>query len=346
MKLLFADLQSCSSNHGQSIGHFTALAARYVRLLRDYCYVTIAGGPVYQRYFNDDNLYCLPCDTSPAMSSGQSLLAMVKNAWRLFRKAKNQIIILQYAKPFSNHIAVLLAYRKCNLYLIQYSTNGIDTPIKRLIWRLIRHRVKGIICPNEEIGRAFGIPYCVVSDYIYIPEEECMRDEKKYDICLVGRITGAKGVTEAVRRLRNTRYKVLVAGLPQTRQIGMTVFEACKDVANIDLRLHYLSDNDYRECLRMSRYALLNYSDWYSVSSSGAVLDALFCKVPVIGRRCKTLQFIEDRGLGMIYDDINSFDFSRCCDDDIYNQLMNNIRDYQQENASQIYKLRRFLRIT
>ena len=48
----------------------------------------------------------------------------------------------------------------------------------------------------------------------------------------------------------------------------------------------------------------------------------------------------------MIYDDINSFDFSRCCDDDMYNQLMNNIRDYQQENASQIYKLRRFLRIT
>lgn len=346
MKLLFADLQSCSSNHGQSIGHFTALAARYVRLLRDYCDVTIAGGPVYQRYIKDDNLYGLPCDTSPAMSSWQSLLAMVKNARRLFHKAKNQTVILQYAKPFSNHIAILLAYRKCNLYLIQYSTNGIDTPMKRLIWRLIRHRVKGIICPNEEIGRAFGIPYCVVSDYIYIPEEECMGEEKIYDICLVGRITGAKGVIEAVRRLRNTRYKVLVAGLPQSRQIGMTIVKACKDVSNIELRLHYLSDNDYRKLLRMSRYALLNYSDWYSVSSSGAVFDALFCEVPVIGRRCKTLQFIEDRGLGMVYDDISSFDFSRCRDDDMYNRLKNNIRDYLQENASQIYKLCRFVGIT
>lgn len=344
-KLFFADLQSSSNKRGQSIGHFVALAKRYLRLFDNCCEVVVAGGPVYEKNYIGGKLLKLPCDTFPTMNSRQSLWAIVRNAWVLFREVKDQTVVLQYAKPLSNHIAILLTYRKCNLYLIQYSANGIDSKLKRLVWRLIKYRIKGIICPKESIGKVFDIPYCVVSDYIYIPGEKSIEHEKKYDICLVGRITGAKGVLDAIRRLRNTQYKVLVAGLPQSRQIGMAVLNACKNVKNIDVCLNYLSDDDYKECLCMSKYALLNYSDWYSVSSSGAVFDALFNNVPVIGRRCRTLQFVEDKGLGAVYDDINSFDFSQCFDNDVYSGYINSIKDYQVENASQASKLARFLGI-
>ena len=269
------------------------------------------------------------------------------NAQRLFKEAEGDIIVLQQCTTITTFLCVLLFYHKrSKLFFIQYNQSGLRQHIGRLLFRLVKNKIDGIICPNSEVGEAYGLPYCVVPDYIYTGvdlKETVPYSQKKYDFCMVGRISEEKGILGVARHLKNTSFKVIIAGRPITELLKEKLLKICEDAANIELNLDFISDIRYKRYLSESRYTILNYQGEYSKRSSGVVFDTLFSGVPVVGCRCKALQFIEDNNMGYLYNTISEFDFNSVLDELKYNELIDSIKIYRQCHKEYKEKLVNFL---
>lgn len=80
---------------------------------------------------------------------------------------------------------------------------------------------------------------------------------------------------------------MLIAGRVQEAPLEAELRAVCAGAKNIELRLEYLSEAAYDEAIRQCRYCILNYSENYSLHSSGVVFDILFRGVPIVGSRCR-----------------------------------------------------------
>lgn len=343
-KLYIADIRSHVCQ-GQSTGHFVPVAKMYKELCQDSWQVIVAGGPIYKLYFDDGDLLVLPYNI-PNTTLTDKWHSM-RNAISLFRRAKGQIIILQHSSIVTCIIAIILFYWKTSkLFLIQYSSEGINSPFKRLLYFLCKWKIEGLICPNNEVAEDFGLPACIVPDYIYTEDNKFSSLEyknKTYDFCIVGRLAPEKGVVEAARKFAGTDIKLLIAGRPQTKDLGYELESICKGATNIVLHLGYLERDDYEHYIRESKYALLNYQGEYSVRSSGVVFDTLFSGVPVVGQRCKALQFVEDYGCGLLYDDIASFAPELILQQEKHKKFLDGIDSYRQSHKEYKNRLTQFL---
>ena len=345
--IYIADINSFNNN-GILTGHYQSVASMYNDILKDRANVQIAGGPIYKKYFSEDNLLVLPYDNlAKGRSRINNKIGTMFNTYELFKKAKGQTIVMQQCVELTMFLCILLFYRSSDLYIIQYNSSGINTWWKRLIFKAISSRIKGIICPNDELGKKFGIPYCVVPDYIYMPSQtpEILYSDKKYDFCIVGRIAPEKGVVEVAKYFAKTPYKLIIAGKTQTQELANELTSICKNADNITLILGYIDMDQYNQFINYSKFSILNYSSEYSDRSSGVVFDILFKSVPVIGRKCKTLQFIQDQKLGYIYDSLEQINFDSLLAQDSYTEIIDNIHQYQKENQSSVLRLKRFLKI-
>lgn len=338
-QIVVADVRS-NSYGGISTGHFVPVARMYCQLFSDSVETIVAGGPVYKQYFPADTLLQLPYNVS-----GISLINKLKtfrNCRKLFSEARGKTIIIQQSTDVTAHLGIALFYHgDSRLYVIRYSTAGLSSWLKRCIYRFCKYKINGIICPTEEVGHAYGRPYCVVPDYIYTYKEYNNVKpyaERYYDFCILGRIVREKGVIEAIRRLAGTKYRIIVAGKPEDDTLKRELIKARGTQENVTLILSYLSEEDYNRYLHNSRYAILNYSGEYSSRSSGVVFDMLFNDIPVIGQRCKSLQFIEETQTGYLYDDINTVDFEQFSEVSRYNKFIENINAYR--NLNNVYRER------
>lgn len=345
-KIFVADILS-HTDEGKSVGHYFALARNYQELFGGR--VVVAGGPVYRMGFDTSELLVLPYNTS-----GTGLKTRIKtffNACKLFKEAQGHIIILQQCTTITMFLCIALFYHgKSRLYLIQYSSEGFRMKLGQIFFRFAKKKIDGIICPNDTVGNYFqGVPYCVVPDYIYTVNTENKTfsyKDKYYDICIVGRIAPEKGVVEVARYFSNTKYKVLIAGRPQTEELTKELREACEHSSNIKLHLDYISEQEYTDYLNNSKYAILNYSAEYSSRSSGVVFDMLFNNIPVIGRRCESLQFIEKYELGMVYDEICDINIEKIFDIDFYEKTQIRIKEYCKGMYKHAERLQRFIEKT
>lgn len=166
------------------------------------------------------------------------------------------------------------------------------------------------------------------------------------DFSIVGRISSEKGIVDVVKKLANTSFKILVAGNPQNQKIKSEIQEAALGASNIELRLEFITDTDYYKFIRQSRYCILNYQGAYANDrSSGVVLDMLFNGVPVIGHRCSALKFVEDYGLGFLYDDIKNFNPSSVMNDSFYIDCRKSIINYIHRQKMHINHLKNFIKL-
>lgn len=345
-KIFISDIRS-NVNNGKSIGHFIPVAKMYQRIFQQNN-IIVAGGPIYRKYFNDSELLSLPYNIS-----GTSLLDKIRtmrNCIKLFNAAQGNIIVLQQSSVITSFIGILLFYHsKSKLFLILYSNECLKSRIGRFLYRLIKNKINGIICPTDNLGKTFNIPYCVVPDYIYTKEINQERiaykdfEKTKYDFCILGRIAPEKGVIESAQKLAQTKYKVLIAGRAQTQDLEYKLRRICSDANNIDLILDYISDEQYIQYLNQSKYALLNYQQNYSERSSGVVFDMLFNDVPVIGKECFTLNFVREENLGYLYSCLDNFSPELVMHKELYNQYINNINHYKKKHSLFILKLRNFI---
>lgn len=347
-RIVIADLKS-NNNHGVCSGHYYALASNYKDVFCDCCEVKIAGGPIYLKQFKQEDLLLLPHDYINGDSKLKNLFRMISNAWRLFRRVdKDDVVIIQQSQPTMILLALLLTYwGQSNVFQIQYSEEPMRRPLFRIMMKMAHGRIKGLICPNEIVGKAYGVPYVVVPDYIYIEKNNPSLIDtplaKKYDYAAVGRITSGKGVAEAVTAIANKNCTMIVAGMPQAKSEEKTIKECVSKCKNIEAKLEYICDQDYDFYICSSRYCLLNYQDDYAERSSGVVLDTIFRGVPVVGRRCRALQFIEDNNLGVLYDDVKDFDFSSLLNDRDYAVFLSSIALYKHKIAAFREKLIEFV---
>lgn len=337
-ELIIADIRSHCSNQGISTGHFIPVARMYLELFRESLQVKIAGGPVYNHYFDKKDLVELPYNVC-----GDSLKHKIKalyNSFQLFQRSKGKTIIFQQSADVTTHLAIAFLYwGKSKIYLIRYSNTGINSTLKRVIYSLCKHKVYGIICPNNEVGESYKRPYLVVPDYIYLGDEDKKKDtatEKKYDFCIVGRIAEEKGVVEVAKWIAGKNHSLIIAGKPQTEQLTKELTNECQGKLNITLKLGYISDEEYNHILTHSRYAIMNYQGEYSIRSSGVVFDTLFAGVPIIGRRCKALDFIEKYKVGQLFekiDDLSDANLKSLLLNENRLSKINCIKEYRQTHA-------------
>lgn len=353
MDLVIADIRSNCSYKGISTGHYVPVAKMYLSLFEPRYNVYIAGGPVYDKYFDKNKIIRLPYNVS-----GNKLIDKLKffaNSICLFKKSKGKTVILQQSSDVTTHIAIALWYwNSSNLFLIRYSNEGINTILKKFIYELCKYKIEGIICPNQMVADAYKCSHIIVPDYIYISKSDSIPfvnySQKKYDFCLLGRIAEEKGVVEIAKILADSNYKIIIAGKPQTKDLENVLLKICNNKPTIDLVLDYISDNQYNQYLKDSRYSILNYNGEYSQRSSGVVFDTLFAGVPVIGCRCKALQFIETHKLGYLYDSIedlfsngNENKYDTLFDESLYSYYLGNIKKYQDTHSIYAKKLIKFI---
>ena len=339
-RIIIADILSNTIN-GKQTGHYFALARNYLELFGEQC--VVAGGPVYKNAFQEQELIVLPNNNVEGDGMFKLRLRTFENARRLFKAAKGDIIVLQQCTTITTLLCILLFFhKKSKLFFIQYSLEGLRNRIGRIFFRLAKHKIDGIICPNEDVGNGYGLPYCVVPDYIYTGTSETSKtpyENKIYDFCMVGRISEEKGIVEAAKVLSNKPYKVLIAGRPQTESLEVELRQACANCHNIELHLEFVTDEAYKYYLNNSKYAVLNYQGEYSKRSSGVVYDTLFSGVPVIGCNCKALSFIEKNKMGVLFDNIRDFNFGDVLGVSKYEMYQNRISKYRMTHKEYREKL-------
>lgn len=331
-EILIADVKSVNVC-GKSPGHYFPVAKNYFDIFRNSgVNIKVAGGPVYKGIFPE--VETLPYDTYKGENVVKSKVKIISNMRHLFKK--NAVVILQSNAVATAYLGIaLFASKKNPVYMIQYDTLGLDSLIKRCLYRLAYPKIAGMICTSETIGRAYKKPYCVVPDYIYTKDVNLdERNSYQYDICMVGLICEDKGVLEAIEVLANTNYKVFVGGKVSDDALKKRIEKAAQNHENITMKLGYLSDDEFRTAIVSSKYCLLNYSNAYSEHSSGVVYDVLFSGTPIIARRCEFLDFVDEWKVGYVYTDISEFDFDKVMSDSSIMTARRNIIPYLESHKA------------
>lgn len=338
-RLIIADVKS-NNNHGKCTGHYFAVAQNYLDLYSKICPTIVAGGPIFKDNFKECQIFPLPFDSIVGMNPIINKWNTLNNCRYLFKSIQNNdVVVMQHSGASTTFMGIaLFAKKKHNVFVIQYDTEAISTPLKRIIYHWAKRKIKGFICPSERITKAYDKEGCIVTDYIYPNEKTNIAtpfENKVYDIAIVGSICPDKGVVEAVKQLAKTKLRVLVAGMADIKQTAV-IKEICQSASNIELKLGFVSDNDYYGYIQKARYCMLNYHGVYEDRSSGVVLDILFEGTPILGHRCKALQFVEKEKVGLLFDNVANFNFDAINDKSLYTSLQKSIVCYL--NKQKAYK--------
>lgn len=342
-KIIIADIKSFSKDGKHSKGHFVPVARNYVEMFGEKC--VVAGGSVITDRFMGHDIIKLPyCISSPGVLS--KLQTMI-NSIVLFKRSRGNIIVLQQSTAITAFFCIALFFWcSSRLFLIAYDTKPLESRIGRFLYSFAKKKISGVVCSSDRVGKAYGCPYYVVTDYTFTKDIDTLSllpyESREYDFCFIGGIYASKGHVEALSALANKGFKVLVAG--SCNEPGLK--EKLDAIADLDpdikMNIGYVSDDDYDRYIRSSKYCVLNYSGTYNDRSSGVVLDIIFRGTPVIGNRCSALDLVNDNELGCLYDDVSTFDWQAALDESLFNACVANIKTFLLHQKEMIEKLSDF----
>lgn len=130
MRLIVADVRSTSTD-GIAAGHYFTVAQNYLDLFGAEMDVRIAGGPVYGDRFGN-KLIRLPHDYIVGSSAVRNKRAVFQNVRALLREAQDDVIVLQCSAVATAYLGLALFKKKeTRVYAIQYSTDGVNSVLKR-----------------------------------------------------------------------------------------------------------------------------------------------------------------------------------------------------------------------
>ena len=349
IRLIIADIHS-NNIRGVCSGHYYTVAQNYKDLFGDVCEVKLASGPIYLKNFNQEEMIMLPFDHIAGEPLWKKVVKEVINLRTLLKKtSKDDIIVIQQGAPLSMILGLSLFYRgNRKLFQIQYSNQPMQSRIRRFFYRhFVQKKLTGTICPTDELGKLYGTSYIVIPDYVYIDKpqvgDDISYEKKQYDFCVVGRLNPDKGVVDVIKQLGGSKYKVLIAGRPESEAFEEKMIEHCKGCSNIELRLGYVPDNEYISHIKNSKYCILNYQAEYARRSSGVIFDILFNGTPVIARRCEALSVIEEFNAGYVVDDISSFNPQEVLSEEIHTEYKNGIFKYMKKHREYAKQLKSYV---
>lgn len=343
-KLYVADIRGNVAN-GRITGHIVPVARYYKALFAGDCNVRIAAGPAILCSFDKSDCLVLPFNIN-----GETLLDKLKtfgNFITLLWKSHRQPIVIQQSSSVTSFIAIAMFHWWTNrIYLIQYNTAGVNSKLKKLLYLLCKYKIKGLICPNENVGKTFGRPFCIVTDYIKttMPTIKSF-NERRWDICMVGSITKDKGVLEAAEFLADKKCMVLIAGQINEKQLENRLSEFRDKNSNLECHYEFVSDDDYESYIRNSRYCMLNYGGTYRDRSSGVVLDNIFLGTPVIGKRCNAMDIVEINNVGYVYDNLQNLNIESVITKEKFDVYVKNIVKFYGRQKEYKENLKTFLEL-
>lgn len=345
-KIIIADIASIKLNN-KIFGHYSSVAMMYRNLLHTETDVSVAGGPIYSADFANGNLIQLPYDfelSSLSTKKGRLKfkLRSIKNGINLFKKAKGTGVICQPYSFMSWMIAIILAAKGSDIYLIEYR-NELDKKFNCFLFNLAKKKIKGVICPNEDVGKCFGLPYVVVPDYIYDKDRYPVSSQSpNYDFGMFGIMSNGKDIDDVIRTFSKKKHKVLIAGCFIDQDRYKKFIDAKSD--NVTIINRYLSDDEYHEFIGNVKYVLLPYNENYKNASSGVIFDALFHHKPIITRRLANFLMVEEKNIGWLYDaSLSELNSDKLLDKNIYDDIVRNIEKYLTTNRQAEDKLMEFL---
>lgn len=148
MRLIVADVRSTSTD-GIAAGHYFTVAQNYLDLFGAEMDVRIAGGPVYGDRFGN-KLIRLPHDYIVGSSAVRNKRAVFQNVRALLREAQDDVIVLQCSAVATAYLGLALFKKKeTRVYAIQYSTDGVNSVLKR-----------GAVCAVQAENQRRYLPQC------------------------------------------------------------------------------------------------------------------------------------------------------------------------------------------
>lgn len=345
-RIIIADICSISVAN-QSTGHYFAVAQNYLDMFKNSEDVWVAGGPIYNQRFAS-RLIRLPYNFVSGDSKMVEKWHELMNCRALCNKvAKDDILIMQSVALVTAFVGLtLFLHKPCRLFFIQYNTESINSPLKKLLWKIVQSKVRGNICTFSTVAQAYGKPYVIVPDYIYTKENQdsfLSFSERDYDICMLGHIYRDKGVVEALRYLKGNGLKIVVAGKLGEPDLESELKDITQTDKMIDLRLGYITENAYHALMANSKYCMLNYRGRYNEHSSGVIYDALFHGTPVLATNTKSTKMVKEYGLGICFDNVNNLDITKLSDVSAYETFLSQIQHYLQDQRKKIEQLSDFL---
>ena len=274
-------------------------------------------------------------------------LRNIVNIRFLIKAAQGETIVFQSSALTMVYLGVLIwARHGTRIFVIQYSSKhgGGNSLAARFLYWLAKRKITGTICPSNDVGKALGIQYCVVPDYI-LSETRSIIGVKHivHDFAIVGILNRSKGILAAVRFFAGKKCRVIVAGRCDDKYLVDEIESVVGSCTNIKFVPGYLPEKTLDDILLCSSYVVLNYSDDYSEHSSGIVYDALAHGCPILGRHCKGLNFAEDEGLGFFYNRLEEIDTERVLDAKRIDRYVRNISTYINGQALIAKKLNNYL---
>ena len=345
-RIIMADIGSVSYAGGPT-GHCFAVAQNYLDMFKQHDEIVVAGGPIYQHKFSA-NLLQLPYNHVIGESKLKEKWHELMNCCTLFKQVRSEdILIMQSIALVTAYMGIILFLHKpCRLFFIQYNTESISNPIKRILWKMVTSKVHGIITTFPSVALAYKKPYILIPDYVYTDDQPTSFpsfDERKYDICMLGHIYRDKGVVEALRHLIGKGLKIVVAGKVGEPDLEPEIRDLVKEDKDIELYIGYLPDETYHAYLANSKYCMLNYRGSYNEHSSGVVYESLFHGTPVLATKTMSTKMINEYKLGISFDNVTELDTSRLFNSARYEECQLRISQYLLQQREIIIQLSQFV---
>lgn len=346
-KIIIVDITSLRKDK-QSFGHYFSVAQMYSELFKNHEDIYIAGGPIYKEKF--DNLIELKYDVD--LREFQNKISKIKakikeflNAKYILKNYKDSVLIFQDYSNLVLFLSIYLFKTTNKIYLIQYK-DETKNKLQGKIFNKIRNKVNGIICPKESIGKAYGVPYSIVPDYIYTESKanEIKEYNLDYDFGVFGIIRPGKDVVGVARLFMKNNLKLIIAGSVQDDKMLKELKKISEESSNIEFLNEYLSQEKYDELIGRTKCVILPYiDDYYNESSSGVVFDILFRKKPVVIRKYEVFNFIEENSIGYLYNKLEDLELDQFIEEGQYNIYQNNIDKYLELNKCHAESLIKFI---
>lgn len=346
-KVIIADISSIKVEN-KIFGHYGKVALMYKKMLKNENFdFFIAGGPIYKNSYKEINCLELPYDYNLDKLSNKIGKVYFKmhstlNGIKLFFNAKNSIVICQPYSFISWMLSILFASRTTDIYLIEYR-NELNKSINKLMYFFARKKIKGVICSSDDVGKAYGLPYIVVPDYIYCENKLHNKSySPQYDFGMVGIMSNGKDIDDVIYTFSNTNYKVLIAGYFHNKERYQKILD--KKTDNIEVVNKYLSNEEYEAFFDNVKYVLLPYAEYYKNASSGVIYDILFHRKPVITKDYPNFEFVKKYNIGVLYNkSLKELDFKLLNQEDFSESMQNNIDEFLIENKSCAKKIIDFI---
>ena len=341
--VLIADITTLTEE-GKIYGHFAKVAKQYEAVLSEKYNVLIGGGKTYLNYFPDDRVLQFPYSISRSRNYGgiknkfQNKIHEFINAC-IALKSGCEIIVFQNLNETPIYLALLL-FHKPQVYMIQYQ-KGLTGSVKKILYKLVKKHIRGVITSSEAVGEFYHRPYVVVSDYFPMNKEHKSDRKIKYDALIIGTINGWKDYESVIRGFSGTDSTLVIAGKFNDKEYLETLKKDAKE--NITFIDKYLTDAEYVSLINESKFIILPYKRQYEEKSSGVLLEALYNNRPVIVPDMKSFKMVKEFNLGIVYKEFDIEIINQLKDEKAYQQYKEALSDFVKKQEEGKGRLLNFI---